>query len=447
MIELENIKSKYFDSFGSEKAKYTKQMKAIASQLFKDESFDLKVCFSDVFSQNSGFDIVIGNPPYFKYEGEHKDEISIIRKQGFSKYCGGGKINAYRAFVAMSLHRLIRKQGILCMIFQNSFLGDASVSELRKYIFNSHNIIKIDSFPERDNVAKRVFYNVKMSVCILLCQAFVPTRSFVVNVYNDRYFDRNFTNTFNAKDILMLDAKNYSIPMITQTEMPIAMKILSTAPTMEIKTLEGEINMTFHKHLLSEQEADGPEVLKGAAIQRYYITKKMSQGKREFLNVVQYTKENSGKKTSHNQYDRIAMQGMTGVDDKRRFIMTYVPKGFYLANSCNYIILPSQEVAFYVLGILNSKLINWLFKKTSTNSNVNCYEVDALPIPNMIKNNDTLELVNNVQSVLNGKMSGLDTIDLENKIDALVYKLYDLTPEEIAEVEKMYTSTKGTKDE
>ena len=230
---------------------------------------------------------------------------------------------------------------------------------------NNHSIIQIDSFPERDNVFKRVFSNVKMSVCILMCKANIKTTSFIVNVYIDKYFNKNYSNIFTIDDIEIIDPKNFTIPMIDPDEFPLLKKLLQTKQTIDLKTIEGEINMTFHKHLLSENNADNPEVLKGAAIQRYYITKKMSQGKREFLNVAQYEKENTGKKTKHHKYDRIAMQGMTGVDDLRRLIMTYVPKGFYLANSCNYIILASATQAFYVLGILNSKLINWIFKKNT----------------------------------------------------------------------------------
>ena len=51
-------------------------------------------------------------------------------------------------------------------------------TEQIQYIFDNHNILRIDSFPERDNVAKRVFENVKMSVCILFLQSGVPTRKF-----------------------------------------------------------------------------------------------------------------------------------------------------------------------------------------------------------------------------------------------------------------------------
>ena len=436
--ELETIKDKYFDSFGSEKAQYTKRMKTITEHLLKKEHFDLKVCFSDVFKVNSGFDIVIGNPPYFKYEGEHKNEIPIIKQQDFFKYCGGGKINAYRAFIAMSLHRITRPKGILCMIFQNSFLGDSSVAGLRKYVMNNHDIIQIDSFPERDNVFKRVFSNVKMSVCILMCKANIKTTSFTVNVYTDKYFNKNYSNIFTINDIEMIDPKNFTIPMIDPIEFPLLKKLLQTKQTIGLKTIEGEINMTFHKHLLSENNADNPEVLKGAAIQRYHITKKMSQGKREFLNVVQYEKENTGQKTKHHKYDRIAMQGMTGVDDLRRLIMTYIPKGLYLANSCNYIILPTATQAFYVLGILNSKLINWIFKKTSTNSNVNCYEVDALPIVKAGQQ-ETEEMSQLVENILNNRTAGANTAHLEDKIDKLVYKLYNLTDSEIAVVEKLYS--------
>ena len=46
-------------------------------------------------------------------------------------------------------------------------------------------------------------------------------------------------------------------------------------------------------------------------------------------------KDNSGEKTEHHKFERIAMQGMTGANDKNRIIMSIVPVGFYLANSCN----------------------------------------------------------------------------------------------------------------
>jgi Alw26I/Eco31I/Esp3I family type II restriction m6 adenine DNA methyltransferase len=394
-----------------------------------------KLEFARVFRENGGFDVVIGNPPYFVFEKEHTQNIDDIKLHSYSDIIGTGKINAYRAFIAKTLYSLIKHTGIMCMIFQNSFLGDKSVGKLRKYIFDNHNIIRIDSFPERDNVAKRVFENVKMSVCILFLRTGINTTSFQLNMYSDKHFSKSYSNTLNYLDIEKLDNKNYCIPMLNPRELLVLLKTHSNK-NIELRTYQGEINMTVHKHLLSER-SDYPEVLKGAAIQRYRITTKMSQGKREYLNVSLYKNENSGEKSTHYQHMRIAMQGITGVDDKRRLIATIIPASFFLAHSCNYILKPLNADLEYVLGILNSSLMNWIFKKTSTNSNVNSYEVEQLPI--LIAQHDVNKvMISNVKQIIALKEADhtADTSELEAEIDRMVYDLYGLTNEEIKIVEE-----------
>lgn len=76
-------------------------------------------------------------------------------------------------------------------------------------------------------------------------------------------------------------------------------------------------------------------------------------------------------------------------------------------------------------------------KKNSTNSNVNCYEVDALPIVKAGQQ-ETEEISQLVENILNNKVADANTAHLEAKIDELVYKLYDLTDSEITVVEKLY---------
>ena len=111
----------------------------------------------------------------------------------------------------------------------------------------------------------------------------------------------------------------------------------------------------------------------------------MSQGQIDYLDEDKYLLEcgTTEKSTLHYKFERIAMQGMTGANDKIRLVMSIVPQGYYLANSCNYM-LPLQAIDLYIVywDFLNSKVINWFFRCFSTNSNVNGYEVDNFPIPN-----------------------------------------------------------------
>ena len=197
-----------------------------------------------------------------------------------------------------------------------------------------------------------------------------------------------------------------------------------------MKCYEGELNMTFHKPYFIKDNSK-PKTLKGASIQRYFYTEQMSQGEIEYLDEDKYLLNYSGEKTVHHNFERIAMQGMTGANDKIRIIMSLIPKGIYLANSCNYL-LPNKELpSKYLLGLMNSKIINWYFRCFSTNSNVNGYEVESFPIPSSRnKYKDILiDLVDKILATKKGNPQA-DTSALEHQIDLLVYHLYGLTYEE-----------------
>ena len=51
-----------------------------------------------------------------------------------------------------------------------------------------------------------------------------------------------------------------------------------------------------------------------------------------------------------------------------------------LGNSCNYITVKPPLEIDWILTQLNSCLLNWRFKITSTNNHVNNYEIAQLPI-------------------------------------------------------------------
>ena len=322
---------------------------------------------------------MIGNPPYFKYEGTHKGEIEALKKQVELKSAFGGKLNAYKLFLAKALSSLVSDYGIICYIFQNSFLADLQATLLRKEVFEKSQIISIDSYPERDNKKQRVFESVKMSVCIPLLRKCKFNSPFVVYFWDDRYKSSGISTTFTKADILSIDSYNYTIPRI-RTEYIELLRKLKKLSTLPLKCYEGELNMTFHRPYFL-QDKSKPKILKGASIQRYYYTEDMSQGEIEYLDEEKYLSDFSGEKTIHHSFDRIAMQGMTGANDKIRIVMSLVPKGIYLANSCNYL-LPSTDLpAKYLLGLMNSKIINWYFRCFSTNSNVNGYEIESIPVP------------------------------------------------------------------
>ena len=201
--------------------------------------------FFDVFSQG-GFDIVIGNPPYFVYQENHVGEIKELRNVKDYKIAFGGKLNAYKLFIANALSILCRKEGVMCVICQNSLLADRQATNLRKHIFEYAQLLSIDSFPERDSKKKRVFESVKMSVCIPIVRKRKTKEYFHVYIWDDKYKSSGLQTRFNYDEIKSMDSVDLAIPRLKAEYTPIVIKIIKSKE-VGLKCIEGELNMTFHK--------------------------------------------------------------------------------------------------------------------------------------------------------------------------------------------------------
>ena len=164
----------------------------------------------------------------------------------------------------------------------------------------------------------------------------------------------------------------------------------------------------------------------------YLLRIKMSQGEIIFINenkLSKIKKVNPEIKLS----ERIVLQGITGVNENVRLKMMIV-KNAYCANSLNYLTIGKEINKKYLLAIFNSNLLNFIFSKFSTNSNVNGYEIDNLPI--CLDNSFEKPLITLVDKILSKRSQNQDTTALEREIDVMVYKLYELTYDEVLVVDK-----------
>ncbi|MFC1882220.1 Eco57I restriction-modification methylase domain-containing protein, partial [Thermodesulfobacteriota bacterium] len=338
-----------------------------------------------MFDISDGFDVVIGNPPYFVYEGQNKSELNLLRRISIYKPAFIGKLNAYKLFMLKS-YKLLTKGGVFSEIFQNSFLADNSAMGIRKHFLKKTQIISIDSFPERDNSKKRVFPGVKMSVCILLSSKnTIDNYTFTLKLWNERQMLSGFISQFNNKEIFQMFPSSYNIPALRKEEKEIFILFYSYPSLNEyFKCYQGELNMSTHREFFTF-DSNKYMALKGAQIQKYdVLLSAMSQGDIEYVLIEKYLTAFSTPKSRHHQSRRIVMQGITGVNEKIRLKAAFVDKNFFCAHSCNYFIDSNSSISLWVLLIyLNSTIYNWIFKKTSTNSNVNSYEIENLTIPEL----------------------------------------------------------------
>ena len=391
-----------------------------------------------MFNVNNGFDIVIGNPPYGVInKKQNKGESVTVPPQVFKKYkeltkykpAQGGMLNIFRLFIVQSYY-LLKRGGVFSEIFPLAFACDVSAYKLREFVQKECSIISLEAFPERDNPKKRVFENAKISVCILTMLAKANKNcEFDMRINTDRFVDLTINSgQISYSDINRMDSRYLTIPLSSPKDLYVIRNVFIKSRKFSDfgKCNTGEIDMTFCKDAFTKNPND-IKMIRGANLDRYIIKETMSQGETFFLNK---NKLNSIKDVSDSLFSesRIVMQGITGVNEKVRLKMTLSQNSF-CANSVNYCSFKKESNLFLYLGLFNSKLLNYIFKQFSTNSNVNGYEVDNLPIITPIPE----EIGVIASSIFAAKAldEKADTKNLESKIDILVYHLYGLTYDEV----------------
>jgi len=406
-----------------------------------EEAFEWRFEFPEVLDDNGdflGFDVVIGNPPYVQIrELPNFEQNGLKSQKAFIEVAKGSRQNLFQYFIGLS-YQINKENGLNSLIYQNSFLSEETTKSARNFIFNNSKIISIDSFPERDNENKRVFEDAKMSVCVIIVKKKrVDDFTFLLKVWEDKTMTNSKIIKYSKVEIYSLFKESLKIPLISEHEKILFLKLLSIKNKFIFKVKSGELDMTATKPYFTSNEKY-PIVIKGAQVQKYFISQNPSQGKIEYLDTVNYFLKNSNSgRILDSNCKRIVMQRITGVDSKIRLIMTIVNPISFCANSTNYIVTKDDSSLLYLLSILNSRLINYYFKTTSTNTNVTGKELESLPV--LLLNQQTQQpLIDLVNQILIIKTQNLeaDTTSLETEIDQLVYKLYDLTEEEIKIIEE-----------
>ena len=243
---------------------------------------------------------------------------------------------------------------------------------------------RIDAFPQKDDPNNRVFIHAKLpTVIFVLKKEKVKSVGKVICHPGKRFEDVSKKYILDQQKIQLLDSYSLSIPIMNDDEWAICKRIFLSNWVTKLGTIlhsyQGEINETSMKHLLSE-EPIGPVILRGGVVQRYDLLKIPKQGKKYYLDGENYEREISdASRKIHANAMRIGYQRNAALDNYRRLIATIIPQHSHLFDSISYL-LPSDDDRHFLLSVLNSNLLEFRFRMTSSNNHVNGYEVEQLPI-------------------------------------------------------------------
>lgn len=453
--KLEELKPIYFnETSASKKQEYRKQIDDLISQITNGhKDFDFEVYFSEVFHEKGGFDVVIANPPYDVLEDVAKDQeqkhfLERIRKMTTEYiYSLGGKLNLYRLFIERGF-RIVKKAGIQTYIVPSTILADKNTAGLRRMFSSKGAMNFFIEIPEKT----QVFENVTQAVAIFSVQKTQRDGRFFLSVnLKSRELPPESIVEAGWKEIESISGLDLSIPLISHpSEYLLLQKVHSdTIPLGKFtKIAQGDVNLTVHKKYIVDKPTDYL-LVRGEHISRFRVDLSDENKERRWISYEKMNKELNSKKVSTISGDssrqRIVCQNVANMGLKFRIIPALIPPSVLVGHSAEFIYpLTTEWDIKAVLGILASLLINWRFKKTSTNNHVNIYELENLPFPKLssVEQEPVVKLVDKILVItkdgdyLENTAKQAKVREYEKQIDQLVYKLYGLTAEEIKIVEQ-----------
>jgi len=404
-----------------------------------------KLYFAEVFQrENSGFDVVIGNPPYVDSENMVKN-IPKLRNELTEKYeTTKGNWDLYIPFFELSFI-ICRKQGILTFITPNKWLSIGYGKQLRKYFLN--HIIQLCNCDEI-----RVFE-----------AGNTPEISFIKKIDTESSIRiHSFTPGYLIKDKgnvprLILALGNWG--MVLSKHLQLLIKLLKNPKKVD-NYCEVENPFTVSEaYELVKCLYDGNKIRKSndlklintGTIDRYISLwghKTTSYIKKKYR--YPWIDARKFEKAFPRRYEQTTSTKIiiTGI---RYFECYFDSKGKYVAGKSTIIIrhMKNDNSMLSLLGILNSNVLSLFIKEafsaTGIGGGVNFTSpmVSSLPMPEIDKNSakSISKLSNDINNItesddyLNNRKKQAKVKRLEKEINKLVYKLYGLTPKEIKIVE------------
>lgn len=382
------------------------------------------------------YHLVVGNPPYIVIN--RLQTPKELLKLYTSYQSAAFKINTFALFVERGLE-LLDHDGILGMIVPNTFLTQVYFEPLRRYILATSRIHAVVDI-------KRVFERAFVENCIILLQ-------------------REHDNQRRYTQRIVCQAKS----LHKEKEQPYAPVVIPQHHFEHAPFKMFNIHIDEHSYALMEKIAGGNPKLgelceshdgfnPGNAKAKFIVPQALDLHCKKVLNGKDIGRYWLTWRGLYVRYDK----GLLSRDDTIRWghrdslesakiltrqtadrlIGTFEPGNYYATNSIHTTIFRKDVRDFslkYLLALLNSTLMTWYYRKLISEvgqvfSQVKLINLRQLPIK-LVSDAQQQELVALVETLLylNPQDSSFAVVDA--RLDYQIYRLYQLTPEEIQIIE------------
>ena len=431
--------------------------------------------FSDVFNREdgkSGFDIVIGNPPYIKELGNEKVFASVINTT-FGKKYHAGKMDYWYYFLHKAIE-LVNEHGVISFITSRYWINSAGAKKIIKHVSEETsflNIVDIGKLKVFDNV---VGYHM---ISILTkdknqdsCQYFAISDD-VKNIERGTFTSQRIIKKkdlfFNNEIVLenrvvanttktLGDICNVSQGVVEASD-KISSKMYKKNPLPNHYVGEGIFVLSFEEYNSLNLSTAEKEIMvlfeDDGCLSRYCVNYEKTRRliyadatnrhriatdiqfvnlKRHLDNMTDYITSTYKPYGLHRarKYSDFTQPKLIGPSMFVQPCYTYDNQNLFVGMSYNIITPQNNTNLLFILGIVNSKYAqDWFYanaKHRGAGVDVGVDKLRTFPIPDAT-NSQQEQIINLVNNILAKKMqnSQADISVEEKSIDELVYKLYE----------------------
>lgn len=423
---------------------YEEKIRNFAQNTENRNFFPWKLFFGDAFEQG-GFDVVIGNPPYgVSIKGDYRKDVE----------CALGKVPDYEIyyyFIELA-HNLLKNNAILSYIIPNTWLFNTFADKYRKKLLNIWSIVEI-----LDCSKFEIFESATVRNTINLFQK------------NDKLDSIGYRNTkditnFNSliqrpilnislNDLLKMN-QNWSLAFLLDDNV---IKIISKIKEQQNNLIDyfpeisqGLIaydkyqgqsediikNRAYHYNIFCKENLK--KWLWGADVKRYNV----SWNKQEYIDYCEGIANPRDPKFFRGR--RVLIREITNPS-----IYAAITSDELYNDPSILIVKDNNDKAEVLLGVLNSKLATFYHFNNSPKAVKGAFpkilvkDIKEFPMPNI-----NSEIANNIKTIVLKLLSCIETNEdsesqiikeYENQIDIMVYKLYDLTYQEVLTIDKDFS--------
>jgi adenine-specific DNA-methyltransferase len=449
------MQTQLFEESKSEKANREKTVKVLGEEIKKIETeveeiknnkiyenaFEWRFEFPEVLDDKGnfvGFDVVIGNPPYINFR-----DIKNVNEKNY--YLTNYSVSEYQSdlfilFIELAFS-INKKFGNFAFIIPNSIINNLNNSKIRKHILDNSYINSIVNTPIG------IFPDATVDTVVILTTL---NRGSNENIETFEVYKQNIVNSYAVRQTDFLNNDNFYFDFLTSNEnREILSKIEKNTITLneisdsssglkEYETSKGKPKQTeldrVNKVFNSDQKIDETYLkhIQGNEVNNYILNWKGG-----YLKYGMWIA--APREPKYFDGERIIIREIPG---KNRLIASYTSEKYTIKNTAHVFLINKDYDAKFITGLLNSKLMGYYFvNKFSERDNVfpkaKIGQCRLLPIIKIKKENQ-MEISNIVTKIIDLKENNIatDISRFEKEIDQLVYKLYELTEEEIKVVEE-----------